>query len=477
MDIIANAASAFGNAPFLLTSGAALSFGKCLKRSAQLANALFREGVAQGKTVAIVSPNSPDLVLALIALLRLGAVAAPLNHRFPEEHRARLVERLSPTLLLTPDPPQRILQCTRAMTFKELSGLAGRCPDIPEFPLPGGMDRPVTIIHTSASSGVPKAALHSFGNHWHNALGANRNMPFGPGDCWLLSLPLCHVGGYALLFRSLAGGGSLALGMPDGTLEASLGEFPVTHLSLVPTQLYRLLRTPGAADSLRRLKALLLGGSAVPAPLLHEALREGLPLYLTYGSTEMGSQVTTTAAPVSGPARGSGSVLPFRELAIAGDGEILVKGPCLFLGYIEEGTPRLQRDDDGWFHTSDMGFLDVDGTLTVLGRKDSMFISGGENIHPEEIETALMDLPGIEQALVVPVPDREYGSRPAAFIRLSPGCDADDGALSEAVGARLGRLKSPVAIRRVAEWSTLPGSAKIDRALYVRLAREKDHEV
>jgi len=186
----------------------------------------------------------------------------------------------------------------------------------------------------------------------------------------------------------------------------------------------------------------------------------------------MSTQVTTSPAPVTEAQADSGVVLPYREVAISTDGEILVKGGCLFMGYLEENGVRTARDSEGWFHTGDMGELSEEGRLTVLGRKDSMFISGGENIHPEEIEKALTSLEGIEEALVVPAPDAEYGMRPVAWLKARSDAPSDTAITGKLKGA-LGKLKTPVALHRVQEWQTLPGSAKIDRGWYRKLAQSE----
>jgi O-succinylbenzoic acid--CoA ligase len=153
---------------------------------------------------------------------------------------------------------------------------------------------------------------------------------------------------------------------------------------------------------------------------------------------------------------------------IAPDGEILVRGECLFIGYYNPyaGWLNPARTRDGWFHTGDLGTLSDDGVLTVLGRRDNMFISGGENIHPEEIEKALTSIGGIEEAVVVPAPDAEYGMRPVAWIRVSAENAPDDTIIVDRLCKTLGRLKTPVAFNRVQEWQTIPGSAKIDRNWY-----------
>ena len=469
MDIVSEAARMFGNAPALFTPDGILSFTECDRQSARMASALAATGIGEGEIVAVVAPNSPSMLILLMALLRIGAVSAPVNHRFPATHIEGVLRRLDPKLTLVDPAIFTGLSSIQTMTLKKITDEALGSPS-EAFMAASSMERRASIIHTSASSGTPKAVLHSFSNHWHNATGSAANIPFSPGECWLLSLPLYHIGGYSMLFKSLLGGGALAVGCQQNTLEESLARFPVTHLSLVPTQLYRMLRSPESTELLKRLKVILLGGSASGMPLLEEAVHEKLPLYLTYGSTEMGSQITTSARPITAPSRDSGRLLPCRELRIAPDGEILVKGECLFKGYLSEGGLRTARDSSGWFHTGDTGSISNEGLLFVLGRKDNMFISGGENIHPEEIEQALTSIPGITEALVVPSPDREYGMRPVAWIHTEKGDGLDDNVIGEMVRRSIGRLKTPASFNRVEEWVTIAGSAKIDRGWYRRLA-------
>jgi len=468
MDIVARAATSFGESPALITPERNWSFAELDAGSARIAAAFASEGIGQGDIVSVVAPNSPPMLLTLIALLRIGAVAAPVNHRFPVGHIEGMLQRLAPRMTLVDTAsgftsPSETIDLQTFVTNAIAEGSISFTPDTDD-------ERPVSVIHTSASSGTPKAALHSFSNHWHNAKGSTENLPFGPGDCWLLSLPLYHIGGYSMIFRCLACGGAIAAGGPGLTIEEAIAALPVTHLSLVPTQLYRMLRTTHGTALLSGLKAILLGGSAASVPLLEAAVTEGLPVYLTYGSTEMGSQVSTSAGPISTPVTDSGKILPFREATISPEGEILVKGPCLFLGYLEPNGLEQSRDAEGWFHTGDSGSISDDGMLTVLGRRDNMFVSGGENIHPEEIEKALAAIPGIEEALVVPAPDSEYGMRPEAWIRVADGTEVDERGIASRIGEVLGRLKTPVAFNRVSEWVTIAGSAKIDRGWYRKQA-------
>ena len=210
----------------------------------------------------------------------------------------------------------------------------------------------------------------------------------------------------------------------------------ITHLSLVPTQLQRLLQTSLGKEYLQTLKLILLGGSAIPENLLKQSSELGLNVKTTYGSTEMASQVATGK-------KGNCRILPFREVRISTDSasanEIEVRGNTRFLGYLEKDGLRKPFDENGWFKTGDLGTWESgipeqfeansavlrnkaakkNDCLKILGRKDSMFISGGENIHPEEIERVLFQSGMIEQALVVSVKDTEFGERPVAFLKYS----------------------------------------------------------
>ena len=221
-----------------------------------------------------------------------------------------------------------------------------------------------------------------------------------PPHRYLLSLPLYHVGGLAILFRSFLSGSCVVFSKKP-TLEAILTH-KITHLSLVPTQLYRLLQEDAAllTEAAAHLKCVLLGGAPLSPALYQEALEKGFPVYRSYGMTEMSSTVTVES-----------ELLSYREMKTGPDNEIFVQGRTLFQGYLlDDGELSLPLDKEGWFATKDIA-----GDL--ISRKDRLFISGGENIQPEEIEHALLSLPGIVRAKVVPKPDKEFGQRPFAYIQ------------------------------------------------------------
>jgi O-succinylbenzoic acid--CoA ligase len=284
-----------------------------------------------------------------------------------------------------------------------------------------------------------------------------------------LSLPLYHVGGLGIVFRMLLGGGTVVIPECKEDMDTTVARYGITHVSLVSTQLYRWLAQGVSKKTTSTLKAVLVGGGPVPASLVKRASQAGLPLFTTYGSTEMASQITTTAPKDPGNRLfTSGKLLEFRNLKVDA-GEILVKGKTLFKGYVSQGKVTLPVDNEGWFRTGDMGALDGKSYLAFRGRKDNMFISGGENITPEEIEMQLCLIPRIARALVVPIKDNEFGFRPVAFVKTLGNKSLDHEALAADLEKHLPRFKVPLAFY---EWPKEEdqGGIKPDRSYLRRLA-------
>ena len=415
-----------------------------------------------GSRVALQLPKDERYVALVLALIRAGHVACPISDRLPPRGVAQLLGTAACSGLISED--QELLQTAG-------SGLHRLAPEVllregrqRAEPADIPQERPATIIFTSGSTGAPKAAIHTFGNHYHSALGSNANIALRPGDRWLHSLPLYHVGGLSILFRCLLAVATVALPQPGTTPGESIAGLAATHVSLVSTQLSRLLRE---SVDLGGLQAVLMGGGPVPPSLVDEALARGLPLHTSYGLTEMSSQVTTTRPGASlEELRTAGRVLPNREVSVSEEGEILVRGETLFAGYAEGEKLDRPLDAEGWFHTRDLGELDEGGYLRVGGRMDNLFVSGGENVQPEEIEEALCRLEGVDEAVVVPVLDEEFGARPVAFVRAA-GREPED--LAQELEPLLPRFKIPISFHPWPE-ETRRGM-KADRAALVERAR------
>jgi O-succinylbenzoic acid--CoA ligase len=417
---LARIASEFAGAPAIITSNKIIDYTNCLGLVHSVTRNLTKMGFEAGDRIGILSANSVGAVLLLLASLEIRAVAVLLNTRLPASQLLNSLHEVDCNTVYYShdkfDPRQLIgISCHN---IREIVGSKPANNRIdPEAEI--SFDQDATIVFTSGSTATPKAVLHTFGNHYFSAVGSNQNIPFDGGDKWLLSLPLYHVGGLAIVFRAIVNGGSISIPDDEMTLSESIARFQPTHISLVATQLFRLRKENDAVNGLRKMKAILLGGSVIPRNLIREAIKHRLPICTSYGSTEMASQVTTTK-PGDDPDRlfASGRMLNHRQLKISNDGEILVKGDTLFRGYVNGNGVILPLDSDGWFDTGDLGTLDGEGYLTVTGRKDNMFTSGGENIQPEEIEKALSEIEGVTETIVVSVENDEYGKRPVAFVEM-----------------------------------------------------------
>ena len=419
---------------------------------------LKRLGVKPRERVALISPNTVEYIIALFALWRLGAVACLLSTRLPEEGARACLKNISCARTIAPEE----ISIPGTRTFSERDEV--RVPGT-EYALNDSSD----IMFTSGSSGDPKAVAHSFGNHYYSALAANEHIPVAPGDRWLLSLPLYHVGGLGIVWRTFLAGGTVVVPDSSADLADPLRQFNITHVSLVPTQLHRLLSVAKNIPLLQKLKAILIGGSPVPDALLRRAVDAGLSVYVTYGLTEMASQVATSKRLTKEDPLPRGQILRCAQARISDDHEILVKGKTLFQGYVHEKGIGLPLDKQGWFCTGDLGCLKEDGTLTVLGRKDNMFISGGENIQPEEIERHLCHIEGIVQAVVVPVKNEEFGHRPVAFIQTKEGTRVSREEIQSFLRNYLPSFKLP---DQIYSWpATAQAGLKPDRAYFLRLIK------
>ena len=442
----------------LSSPGVEVSYGELDSLVSGTARRMAEKRVGRGARVALVMDRSVEAVILLLAAIRAGAVACPVSMRLPEATAAERCRNLGVSLTVS-DRPFGTAVAAKDLIERGPHENPGAAPPFSE-------DAPATIVFTSGSSGAARPALHTYGNHYFSALGAQDNMPLVCGDRWLLSLPLWHMGGLAILFRCLLAAATVVLPDPADSLVESVRK--VTHASMVSTQLRRLLREaePGAAHP---EKALLLGGGAVPPVLIDEAVRRGIPVHTSYGLTEMASQVTATPPGAAPEALcTSGRVLPWRELRCGKGGQIMVRGRTRFAGYVEGDRLVRPFDEEGWFATGDMGRLDASGRLIVRGRMDHLLVSGGENILPEEIEVVLAGVEGVERVVVVGVADEEYGQRPVAFVETADG-EIDASRLRAAVEAVLPRFMTPDAFY---PWPTdlAGGGFKPDRSQLRRRA-------
>ncbi len=335
------------------------------------------------------------------------------------------------------------------------------------------------VIATSGSEGAPKAVMLTPGNLDAAARAANERLPLAAGDLWLGCLPLHHIGGMSILHRCLRAGATLLQheGFDAATVWRDLHAHPVTHISLVPAMLARLLdhaESAGGGEHVPppTLRYAMIGGAALSRPLFERARAAGWPLCPSWGMSESAAQAATLAAPGADWREGDvGTPLPGFECRI-GDGEgssgrVHLRGPQVMAGYL---NPELRPGDgllDGWLPTADLGRIDAAGRLTVLGRADDVFVSGGVNVHPLEVESCLAACPGVADVAVTALPDPVWGD---ALVALVVG-SAEAETVREWGRQRLLSAQRP---RRVLRVARLPRNAmgKIERAALRALARE-----
>lgn len=405
------AADHFPDRPALIYGKRTIPYTELLQRADNLFQGISEQGLKQGDIVVLDDLTPEETILSFWACSLGGFIAFPVNTRFPESVLHGMVMHVEAKLILSHRRLDPDLSISPETVYVE-SG--NKRFDKKNFEAEDG----VSLLMTSGSSGPVKIVQHSFRNHLASAMGSNKNIPLAADDNWLLSLPLYHVGGLSILFRTAVAGASIVIPQGERSLIETISDSQASHISLVATQFQRLLGEPEVEEVLARMKAILLGGGTISTPLIHTALSQGLPIHVSYGSTEMSSQICTTSSMDRKEAlKSSGKLLEGRDLLISHEGEILVKGDTLASGYLN-GTQLMDiRDSQGWFHTGDIGTIDTNACVTIIGRLDNQFISGGENIQPEYIERALLKIPGIIEAIVLPKTDREFGSRPVAYLR------------------------------------------------------------
>ncbi|WNP35895.1 o-succinylbenzoate--CoA ligase [Enterobacter kobei] len=417
-----------------------LSWQTLCGRVDALASGFAAQGVQCGDGVMLRACNHPLTLLSWLALMQCGARILPVNPQLPD------------TLLRQLLPSMSLRHALDLVEYGDYAGLSRLEPGVIDghHAVPWDGQRLVSMTLTSGSTGLPKAAVHTPDAHLASATGVLSLMPFTAQDDWLLSLPLYHVSGQGILWRWLLAGARITVREKMPLQQALQG---CTHASQVPTQLWRLLN--GNDNTSVALKAVLLGGAAIPVELTELARQRGIRSWCGYGLTEFAS---TVCAKEADGLPDVGSALPGREVKIV-DGEVWLRASSMAAGYWRDGRLVPLANADGWFATRDRGVVQSD-RLTIAGRMDNLFFSGGEGIQPEEVERVIAAHPQVRQVFIVPKEDAEFGHRSVAVVELQDGYPSS--ALAEWCRDKLARFQQPI------RWLALPehlaqGGIKISR--------------
>ena len=471
--------------PAIIFGEQRITYGELWDRVARLANGLTRAGVCPGARIACLTTNHPAFLETYFAASVIGAIFVPLNFRLAQTELRFQIEDAEPSVLILgatqEDCPVSFLQelRTKALkifrieTGKETGGgsyeeLLGGGPP-PDRSGPGrafSPEDPQLIMYTSGTTGMPKGALLPFRKTLYNSLNAQCFFELKEDDTVLIAVPLFHSLGLNILsVPVLFQGGTVVLlerFEPAATLEA-IARHRVTFFGAVPTIYKRLLDHGLEGGDLSSLRFGFTAGAPIPVSLIQAYHRRGILLKQGFGQTESSILCCLDAQDAIRKAGSVGTPVVhaevrvvnerFEEVAPGETGEIVAQGPIVMLGYWRRARETEKAFQGPWLRTQDLAVRDEEGFISLVGRSGDMYISGGENVYPEEIERVYPSHPDVEEIAVVGVPDPDLGEVGLAFVVLREGGTLDEEALKAHARGRLSRYKIP---RRFVQVSSLP---------------------
>lgn len=494
----------------IVYEGGNLTSSQLDQRVGSLAAVLRSRGIECGSRVAFLGLNSATFLVALTATARVGAVFVPINFRLAapevteilrvseatliiceEGHRALVesIDRSSLTnhLLIDDDPavPATDAADGRWELLAQALAAAGPAPEA----VPQGVDDVAIVMFTSGTTGKPKGVILTAGNVWWNGVNVDMMVDTRRDDVTLAVAPLFHIGGLnAFTLRTLLTGGTVVVRRefdPEQVLR-DLVDLKVSTLFAVPAMLSALARVPHFFEAdLTGLRAAVVAAAPVPPSLIVEFYDHGIVLQQAWGLTETAPFATCLPADLTRDKAGSAGIpMPFTEVAVVDTldhvrplpsgvaGEIVVRGANVTPGYWNnpEATSRA-FDADGWFHTGDIGYLDEDGCLFIVDRLKDLIISGGENVYPAEVESALATMPGVLDVAVVGAPHPTWGETVVAVVTVEPGLRITIDQVRDHAAQTLARYKLPTILQLV-EIMPRNASGKLDKIAIRQLASE-----
>ncbi|MGB6356341.1 MAG: AMP-binding protein [Steroidobacteraceae bacterium] len=460
---------------FLRTpAGRELSYASLRDESGRFAAALMQRGVAPGDRIAVQVDKSVEAVLLYIACLRLGAVFVPINvantrnevdYVLRDSQPRMAVIRPADHALLEPHAAQAGVRHVETLGTEgegSLPALARQCAADPQLPAAGAADSLAAIIYTSGTTGRSKGAMLSRANLASNAGTLAETWRFAGSDILLHTLPLFHVHGLFVAINTVLASGSSLVLLPKFDAGAVLKHLAqVTVYMGVPTHYTRLLQQEGMNRAATAGIRLFVSGSA---PLLADTHREflrrtGHGILERYGMTET---LMNTSNPYDGERKpGSvGTALPgvcVRRSGAGAIGMLEVRGPNVFAGYWRDAEKtRGEFTPDGWFKTGDLGRIDPEGYVYIVGRAKDLVISGGYNVYPKEVEMELDALAGVSESAVFGVPHPDLGEGVTAVVVPEDATVLSEADIIHSMQVRLARYKVP---RRVLVIDELPRNA------------------
>jgi fatty-acyl-CoA synthase len=474
-----------------------LTYQEMNQRVNRLSHALLSADLRLGDRVGVLSRNCPEFLEVYFACAKTGLIFVPLNFRLAPPELAYQVRDSGIKVLFYDQVLGPLVRKSRegfeghfpvqvfwgesneekGTFFEQLIGHGSK--EEP-FLAEGAVtwDTPQMIMYTSGTTGTPKGALLSHQKTLFNTLNAQLYFDLYSRDIMLLVLPLFHSGGLNIMaVPTLYTGGKIILRQRFDPAEflGLVESAKVTQAMVVPTMVNTLLKEARPEDyDLASLRSILVGGEPISAELMHEAQDRGLPVRQIFGQTESSIQLWVPEERARDKAGTVGIPVMHGEVRVVNAqgqtvrvgeaGEIMVRGPIQMMGYwnLSEETARVVKD--GWLYTRDLGRIDEDGFISVVDRMGDMFISGGENVYPAEVEKVLLNHPKIFEAAIIGVPDARWGKVGHVFVRLKKGESLDYPELVAYLKERVAAYKIPKSMELVDDLpKTASGKVKKSR--------------
>jgi fatty-acyl-CoA synthase len=448
-----------------MDTGRSFGYRELSERSEHLAAIFSQRGIGHGDRVALLAPNEVETVFLFFALQRLGAILVPLNWRLSERELSALIQDADPKILiLHPSLKDKVSKTSvELLSFGSLAELLFSDPLLScEFA--AKPSDPVMLLYTSGTTGVPKGALLSNQMIFWNSFSTALRLELSAKDSTLIFHPFFHTSGWNVLTLPLLQQGATVLFLkkfePARVLSLIASE-QISVLFAVPTMMAMMSRENSFLEfNCPRLRYAIVGGEAMPIPLIKDWSDKGVPVRQGFGMTEFGPNVFSL--PEADALRKRGSIgfanhgIELRLVTEAGAdaladqiGELWLKGPAMMSGYWRNPEATNSSIVDGWFRTGDLLSFDKDGYYFVVGRKKDMYISGAENVYPAEVEQFLVTHAQIKEAAVIGVKDEQWGEVGHAFI-VTKGALSDRDVLDYCNG-NLAKFKIPKHISFLAE--------------------------
>ncbi|MCU0342341.1 MAG: o-succinylbenzoate--CoA ligase [Ignavibacterium sp.] len=392
----------------IIKSHFSISYKELFSEAKQIASGFLNNGINKHNYIPLLIEDNYLFIKSVIAIWYLGAIPVPLNMKLLDDEINSILNDYNFKFLII-DNNLSFNPSKKGLGIIDLNEITTANLETKIFSTPDTKDEAV-VIFTSGSTGRTKGVVHTFSSLINSIQNGNRILNHQEKDRWLASLPFYHIGGFQIICRSLFYGCSIIFpqSLQTQDLTKSVQEFNPTHISLVSTQLQRLIHQNFSPDE--SLRVSLIGGGFIDDGLMLEADKLGWKPYRVYGSSETGSLITAISADeIKVKPQSSGKAFEDVEIRVSNESEILIKSNSLFINYLGNEKETSSKLINGWYHSGDLGFIDNEGYLFIEARRTDLIVSGGENVNPLEVEKVIHQMPSIRDVCVFPKQNKTWG--------------------------------------------------------------------